>query len=76
MSNYISVNKNSFDQSTIKDSQIIEIQNKIFLFEKEEFKQLRPEHYDTLDLLVEKHKDLLENPVYVEIGSEGELIID
>lgn len=63
-----------YDNSVIENSEVLVIGNRHFLLSKNDFRNLNEEQKNTLELI--SLKESLINPVYVEIGSEGELIID
>lgn len=63
-----------YDNTIIENSEVLVIGNKHFLFSKNDFRKLNEEQKNTLELI--SLEESLINPVYVEIGSEGELIID
>ena len=60
--------------SFIEQTSIIRIDNHYFLFSKTDAAKLTEQHYDILSMISEQEN--LDNPVYVEIGAEGRLIID
>lgn len=63
-----------YDDSIIENSEVLVIGNRHFLLSKNDFRKLSEEQKNTLELIA--LEESLINPVYVEIGSEGELIID
>lgn len=56
------------------DYEILRIDQKNFVFSKEDFMNLNEEHLELLDSL-STNEELL-NPVYVEVESSGRLVID
>lgn len=56
------------------DYEILRIGLKNFVFSKEDFEKLNEEHLELLDSL-STNEELL-NPVYVEVESNGRLVID
>lgn len=54
--------------------EILRIGQKNFVFSKEDFEKLNEEHLELLDSL-STNEELL-NPVYVEVESNGRLVID
>ena len=58
----------------IENSIVVDLDKNYFVFSKEDSVKLTEEHFDTLMLLSER--ETLHNPVYVDIDSEGRLLID
>lgn len=58
----------------IDNSEIIEFDNHYFVFTREDRQKLTEQHMDTLSILAENEP--LYNPIYVEIDSEGRLVVD
>lgn len=58
----------------IENSIVVDLDKNYFVFSKENSVKLTEEHFDTLMLLSER--ETLHNPVYVDIDSEGRLLID
>lgn len=56
------------------DYQILKLGEKRFVFSKDDFNQLSDEHLELLDSL--SNSEELINPVYVELDSDGRLLID
>lgn len=57
----------------ISTSNVVSIKDKNFLLNDRDFRNLTNEQKEVLELLAEEE---LENPVYVTIGEEGELLVD
>lgn len=58
----------------IENSIVVDLDKNYFVFSKEDSVKLTEEHFDTLMLLSER--ETLHNSVYVDIDSEGRLLID
>lgn len=58
----------------IENSIVVDLDKNYFVFSKEDSVKLTEEHFDTLMMLSERES--LHNPVYVDIDSEGRLLID
>jgi len=58
----------------IDDSVIVNLDNYYFVFSSVDSKKLTEEHFDILMTLAEQEN--LHNPVYVDVDSEGRLLID
>lgn len=58
----------------IEQSSVVEIDNHYFLLSKSDAIRLTEQHYDILSTISEQEE--LVNPIYVEIDSEGRLVID
>ena len=56
------------------DYQILKLGEKRFVFSKDDFNQLSDGHLELLDSL--SNSEELINPVYVELDSDGRLLID
>ena len=63
-----------YPDSMINDSTIINVANNYFVFTKKDSCKLTDKHIEILKKLVEQEN--LHNPVYVDIDTEGRLIID
>lgn len=63
-----------YPSSLISNSHIIEIDNHYFVFTKQDAVKLTEQHFDTLSTLSDNES--LSNPVFVEIDSEGRLVVD
>lgn len=57
----------------IDNTKIVNIEDKYFLFSKEDFSKLGEQQYDVLSILASKED--LENPVYAEIDEKGRILI-
>ena len=58
----------------IENSIVVDLDKNYFVFSKEDSVKLTEEHFDTLMMLSERES--LHNPFYVDIDSEGMLLID
>jgi hypothetical protein len=58
----------------IENSHIVKIDNHYFIFNKQDAKQLSEQHFDTLSDIANNQG--LNNPVYIELSEEGNLIVD
>ncbi|MFL2124078.1 hypothetical protein ACEN4K_03880 [Marinilactibacillus psychrotolerans] len=67
--------KNLYDVDEIESTKTIKINDNVFLLSKEDYENLTDTHKSTLELISAVSDDLM-NPIYVEIGEEGELIVD
>lgn len=65
-----------YDEDTRKNSEVFSIEDNTFIMSKNDYQKLTQDHSFILHELVIKHKESLENPVYVEIDEGGGLIID
>ena len=63
-----------FPIKMVESSTVVNIDNYYFVFPNNVVDCLTEEHYDILSLLSEN--EVLHNPVYVDIDTEGKLIID
>lgn len=65
--------KDIYSTEFIDSVNIIKIKNKNFLLNHYDFGSLTDQQKDVLEMLAEED---LENPVYISIGEEGELLVD
>ena len=65
---------NLYPLSLIDDSDVIELNNKYFVFSKSDISKLEEQHYNVLAMLSEKEE--LHNPVFVEVDDGGRLVVD
>lgn len=65
--------KNLYDSGFIDSINIISIKDKNFLLNNDDFENLNEEQKNTLELLAEEE---LDNPIYISVGEEGELLVD
>lgn len=63
-----------YSVKTIEASEIIECNNKYFVFSKTDYKNLTGSHYDVLGKISEQKE--LENPVFAELDKDGRICID
>ncbi|BAK95118.1 hypothetical protein [Tetragenococcus halophilus] len=63
-----------YDEEFIEKSTVVPVNDKKFIFSKSEFDQLNEQHRIALETI--SHDNNLINPVFVEIGEKGELLID
>ncbi|AEB29600.1 hypothetical protein CAR_c09070 [Carnobacterium sp. 17-4] len=71
---YITKNlKDLYSNEFINSVNVINIADKSFVVSKEDFYKLNSIQKDTLELLSNEE---LDNPVYISIGDEGELLVD
>lgn len=70
----ISMLARMYPNEMIDDAYLVKVGQKRFIFHKSDVSRLTGQHRDTLFTLAERN-DLF-NPIYVEIGERGELVID
>ncbi len=63
-----------YPMDMIENSEVINLDNKYFVFNKTDIEKLTEEHFDTLLSLSEQEE--IYNPVFVDIDEGGRLIID
>lgn len=66
--------RSAYPRSYIDAVKIIKLNHKRFVVNREDYQNLTPTHYDTLQKLDQVNE--LVNPVYVEIDENGGLIVD
>lgn len=65
--------KDLYSSEFIDTVNIVKIKKKNFLLDDLDFSRLNDQHKDVLEMLAEED---LDNPVYITIGEEGELLVD
>jgi len=65
---------NLYDEKLIENSILIPVDDKNFVFSKDDAKKLTEQQMDTLETL-SQHTEL-HNPVFVTIDKEGALVVD
>ena len=72
--NLITMLNNLYSSELVENSKIIAVKEKKFVVSKVDYENMIQNHMARLEKLAKKHK--LQNPVFVKLDDEGELVVE